>query len=128
MKYQVIAVLTAMAVIGACARRDGRQEDQLPVSQQPVEVKEPLRTPPPPPPRDIYFGEGDCAPRLGRGLVGTCINGQSCNGFGFKYTSDRWECGCFEQRGACGEGMACSAREKKCVKVEVADIIRPNPK
>jgi hypothetical protein len=118
-------VMTVLAVSCAERREAPAGHEQQPVSPQPVEIREPLRAPPPPAPPEIVFGEGDCAPVLGRGLVGTCIDGKPCNGFGFRDDAGVVTCGCYTHAGGCPDGTVCSPRVRGCVRIENADLPRP---
>ncbi len=72
--------------------------------------------------------QGDCAPKYANGLVGTCINGQACRGFGILDASGRAACACYAKAGGCTAGERCDAVKKGCVPESEPRFGRPRAK
>jgi hypothetical protein len=70
--------------------------------------------------------QGDCAPKYKSGLVGTCIDGQACRGFGTLDDAGKPACSCFGKAGGCGVGFRCDVKKKRCVpETEPPDTLVP---
>lgn len=109
-------LLMAWLVCPACSRGETDEEPNIePVTQTPPRV-EPL-----PQPSAIQVdapavaSEGDCAPRYANGLIGTCINGQPCRGFGTRDDKGEAACSCFGLAGGCDPDFRCDPIKKRCV-------------
>lgn len=120
-----LVIRIALATL-ACCLTDGcalfRQsadkqsgEKQAVVSSVPLPSASPYERVQEQPPVELYYGEGDCAPKFANGMRGTCINNKPCNGFGVKDEKGNLECECFGVKGGCGEGMVCSVIKRACV-------------
>ena len=122
-RLTLTACLFALLAAG-CADRNKAPEHPV---LSPVPAKEGrLLTGAPQLPRvEVSYGEGDCAPRFQNGMRGTCINGQACNGFGFKGSDGVVQCACFERAGGCETNMACSLAERKCVPLKQLERMHP---
>lgn len=114
----VILIVLAFALQGSCAssNRGSNSNQNYPsvasVSPQPGR---PVQPQPEPSMQELFYGEGDCAPRFPNGMRGTCINNKPCSGFGVKDASGNMECDCFGVKGGCTEGKVCSVRQRACV-------------
>jgi hypothetical protein len=111
-----LLLVLVFSLLDGCAGNKRREEPPNPsvASVSPPQGK-PIQPPPEPPKVELFYGEGDCAPRFANGRRGTCINNQPCNGFGVKDASGKLECDCFGKRGGCEEGLVCSVRRRACV-------------
>ena len=82
---RIVAVCAVVLALASCATPVGRSAE--PANLQ-VVSKTPTSTPPlapqasPLPNLPPAPSRGDCAPRYANGLIGSCINGQPCRGFG----------------------------------------------
>jgi len=114
--------IVAMTVFSLAAKCDSRKtgsgnDDQ----QHPVVSSVALPSPKPVPSvaaparEELFYGEGDCAPRFANGMRGTCINNKPCNGFGVKDKRGTLTCECFGVKGGCAEGTVCSVIKRACV-------------
>ena len=59
--------------------------------------------------------EGDCAPRYKNGMLGACIAGKECRGFGVRDKNGKALCTCYGLKGGCGEGQRCDDEKLACV-------------
>lgn len=67
------------------------------------------------PSRPLVLGEGNCAPRVGERVIGTCINNRPCRGYGERDARGQVQCACFGQAGGCDERSRCDLVKKECV-------------
>jgi hypothetical protein len=113
------AMLVALgcSAIGQAPRRDG----EAVISVAPIVRGEIIEAPKGPAPEELYYGEGDCAPKFSNGMRGTCIGGKPCNGFGFKQESGAIECRCFDVKAGCADGLICSTRSRACLPLNKAE-------
>ena len=112
--------LGLLLIAGCAAGREPTSATSA-VSPVPLAAERPLETVAPLPRVEIFYGEGDCAPRLPHGMRGTCIDNRPCNGFGFRDASGRIECACFATTGGCSEDQVCSLRARACVPAAQGD-------
>ncbi len=103
---------------GCEQRAPDDKEKVQPVSEQPPRlephsVPATLQVNAPP-----VASKGDCAPRYKNGLVGACINNQSCRGFGVLNKNRLAECSCYGISGGCQAGQRCDTIRKSCVSEE----------
>src|SRR5262249_28511800 len=124
---RAVLFLAASSLIGygpASPSKGQSQEKAMPTSPVPIAKDKPIRGAKPAPPPELFYGEGDCAPRFPNGMHGTCINNEPCNGFGMRSQKGEIECSCFGVRGGCEEGLICSRRYQACVPPQQADFLR----
>ena len=120
----VVAGLVAAFSLSGCDELFGPPKVHPSVSEAPIVLGEPFSAVIPPGRMEIYYGEGDCAPRYPNGMQGTCINNRPCNGFGFKDDQGQWQCACFATKGGCKAGSICSMRARGCTGANDADFKR----
>ncbi len=118
--------LLVLGLLAACgpdgAFHDARQEPpSSPTSAVATPVGDPIRGAPVQSPAELFYGEGDCAPKLPGGLRGTCINNRPCNGFGMRNAAGEIICACYSVIGGCDSSQACSKRRRACVPLLNAD-------
>ena len=123
-------MVVAVTLTGSCSslRRStggrssggGNDNTHSVVSSVPLPQSTPVPTAPAPQRVELYYGEGDCAPRFANGMRGTCINNQPCNGFGVKDEKGNLQCECFGAKGGCPEGTVCSVTLHACVPLREA--------
>ncbi|MFO0995422.1 MAG: hypothetical protein U1F33_01975 [Alphaproteobacteria bacterium] len=124
--YRAMWVCIALAAFACTAEQKGDVDHPV-VASGPVALGPPVHAPAPPPRIEVFYGEGSCAPVFPNGQRGTCINGQPCNGFGFKTASGALECACFETKGGCPAEQRCSTLRRACVGPSDLDRKSPAP-
>ena len=119
-----LAIAVALAVIASCAPPGSVQSDRGDQEQQIEDVssvapsadtlqQEDLRVTIQRLPR--IESEGDCAPRYKNGMLGACIAGKECRGFGVRDKNGKALCSCYGLIGGCGEGLRCDDEKLTCV-------------
>lgn len=120
---------SAMLVALGCSAtgQTQRKEGDAVISVAPIAPGEIIEAPKGPVREEIYYGEGDCAPKFANGMRGTCIGGKPCNGFGFKQESGAIECRCFDVKSGCADGSICSTRSRTCLPLNKAERLPRAP-
>lgn len=116
--FGMVAMTLFFSLAGSCdsRKRSSSKDNERPVvSSVALPSPEPLPFIAPPPREELFYGEGDCAPRFANGMRGTCINNKPCNGFGVKDEKGALQCECFGVKGGCADGTLCSVTGRACV-------------
>jgi hypothetical protein len=116
--FRLVFIAFVFSLLGGCPSNKRQDQEHPSVASVSPQQGKPIQPPQEPPKVELFYGEGDCAPRFPNGMRGTCINNKPCSGFGVKDASGTLECDCFGVKGGCGEGLVCSARKRACVKPE----------